>query len=298
MLMDAPPEHENTTAFVRITQHLQRLGIRAPCIHRVDYDNGFVLLEDLGDNTFTRLIKAGAEETGLYDRAIDLLTELRNHPQAIDLNVGKYDRDIFIGEARLFTDWYLPALPDAPVGDSMQSAYVEAWRSVFDDLPALEATLTLRDYHVDNLMLVDNRCAVLDYQDALIGPPAYDVVSLLEDARRDIDPDLASRSLERYLADMKIADRPAFMHHYDVWGAQRHCKVAGIFMRLWLRDNKPVYLRHLSRVITLLAAKLRQPSLRPVAQWFTAANIALERHAPQWSRQEIGRKIGSINGSE
>ena len=294
MLMDAPPEYENAATFVRITEHLQRLGIRAPAIHRTDYENGFVLLEDLGDDTFTRLVAAGSDETGLYDQAIDLLTTIHNHPHATDLNAGKYDWTAFIREAELFTDWYLPALFNAPVGDSVKSGYVEAWRAVFDDLPTLKPTLTLRDYHVDNLMLVNNRCAVLDYQDALIGSPAYDVVSLLEDARRDINPGLVIRSLERYLKGARSLDAQIFAHHYDVWGAQRHCKVAGIFMRLWLRDDKPVYLHHLSRVVRLLAAKLRQPSLRPIAEWFRSNNMALEYHEPKWSRREICQKINSV----
>ncbi len=293
MLMDAPPEHENAAAFVRITEHLQRLGIRAPTIYRTDYDNGFILIEDLGEDTFTRLIAAGTDETGLYDQAIDLLTALRNHPQATGLDTGKYDWAAFIREAELFTDWYLPALFKAPVSDPVKSGYIEAWRTVFDDLPTLEPTLTLRDYHVDNLMLVNNRCAVLDYQDALVGSPAYDVVSLLEDARRDIDPALAARSLERYLTGRQAPDAQIFRRHYEVWGAQRHCKVAGIFMRLWLRDDKPVYLHHLSRVIGLLAAKLRQPSLWPVAEWFKSGNVALEYHEPKGSRREICRKISS-----
>ncbi len=291
MLMDAPPEHENAAAFIRITERLQCLGVRAPTIHGADPERGFVLLEDLGEDTFTRLLAAHEDETGLYDQAIDLLTALRNHPRATDLDIGKYDWTAFIREAELFTDWYLPACSGEPVSDCVKSAYVEAWRAVFDDLPALEPTLVLRDYHVDNLMRVNNHCAVLDYQDALIGSPAYDVVSLLEDARRDLKPGLASRSLKRYLADQRAPDAQIFAHHYAVWGAQRHCKVAGIFMRLWLRDNKPVYLRHLSRVIKLLAAKLRQPSLQPVAQWFTASNVALAYHEPKWSRQEIHQKI-------
>ncbi len=284
MLMDAPPECENAAAFVRITEHLQRLGVRAPAVHRADYGHGFVLLEDLGDDTFTRLIAAQEDEAGLYDQAIDLLTAIHNHPRATDLNIGKYDWAAFIREAELFTDWCLPALSDESVADSVKSAYIEAWRTVFDALPALEPTLTLRDYHVDNLMLVNNRCAVLDYQDALIGSPAYDVVSLLEDARRDLAPDLAARSLERYLAGERAPDPQIFRHHYDVWGAQRHCKVAGIFMRLWLRDDKSAYLHHLPRVIRLLTAKLRQPPLRPIVEWFKINNIALEYHQPKRSR--------------
>lgn len=295
ILMDAPPEFENATTFVKITRHLQYLGIRVPDVHQTDLKNGFVLLEDLGDNTFTRLISSGEDETGLYDKAIDVLTTLHNHSHATDLNLDRYDLTAFIKEAKLFTTWYLPTLFKGPASDSLVSGYIDAWSTVFNGLPELKLTLTLRDYHVDNLMLVNNSCVVLDYQDALIGSPAYDVVSLLEDSRRDINSQSAARTLKRYLKNVPRTDVESFRHHYDVWGAQRQCKVAGIFMRLWLRDNKPVYLNHLSRVIRLLATRLHHPAVRPIGEWFRSNDIDLEYRKTDFTRQEIRQKIDPID---
>ena len=139
-------------------------------------------------------------------------------------------------------------------------------------------TLVLRDYHVDNLMLLEGRsgiaaCGLLDFQDAVIGPRSYDLVSLLEDARRDVSPDLAAAMLEQYLAAFPALDREAFAASYAILGAQRNCKIVGIFTRLDRRDGKPIYLRHIPRVWRLIAQDVRHPALAPMAAW-------LDRHIP------------------
>jgi aminoglycoside/choline kinase family phosphotransferase len=140
----------------------------------------------------------------------------------------------------------------------------------------------LRDYHVDNLLLLPERqavaaCGLLDFQDAVIGPASYDVVSLLEDARRDVPSSLAATMLERYLAGFPGIDRAQFMASYAVLGAQRNCKIVGIFTRLWKRDGKPQYLQHIPRVWRLIEHDLRHPALAPVADW-------LRRHIPSARR--------------
>ena len=287
MLMDAPPEHENIKPFLSITRHLQRVGLRAPEIYCHDAETGFILLEDLGDKTFTMLLQAGGNESELYQRGIKILVELHNSPIACDVETGKYDFIRLIDETCLFTQWYLPAATGIPSTRKCEDAYIAAWKSIYDELPEIESTLVLRDYHVDNLMMVDNQCAVLDYQDALIGSPAYDVVSLLEDARRDIHGSLASEALATYFNDRPDLDRQVFERHYQVWGAQRHCKVAGIFMRLWLRDNKPHYLGHLTRVMGLLRKNLDYPALRALSDWFADNGIALSYQDPVRSREQI-----------
>src|SRR5690606_16796580 len=154
-----------------------------------------------------------------------------------------YDEHRLVEEAMLLTDWYLPAVRAAPTAESVRAAYAEAWRAVLPAARGGPDTLVLRDYHVDNLMLLDGRkgvaaCGLLDFQDAVIGPPAYDLVSLLEDARRDIDPRLAAAMMARYLAGMPEADPQALDRSCAVLGAQRHAKVIGIFTRLHRRDRK------------------------------------------------------------
>ncbi len=276
MLMDAPPDKEDLPAFVTVTRHLSRLGIRVPQLFQQDTDNGFLLLEDLGNDTFTSLLDRGGRAAELYEKAVDVLIHLHRQPDATDITLAPYDFDPFIREARLLVDWYLPAVQKKPFSPRAKNDYVSLWRDIYLGLPPIRPTLVLRDFHVDNLILIKDQCAVLDYQDALLGSPAYDLVSLLEDARRDLPESLTNHIKNRYLAQQDDADKQVLEHHLSVWGTQRHCKVAGIFVRLWLRDNKPVYLQHLERVMRLLKAGLNAPALHPLKQWLQAHDGALE----------------------
>ncbi|WP_018875995.1 aminoglycoside phosphotransferase family protein [Thioalkalivibrio sp. ALE31] len=273
VLMDAPPEREATEPFVQIAGLLESLGLRPPRVLAHDPAAGFVLLEDLGDRTFTRALAEGSTEGPLYDRAIDTLLQLHSAWPARAATapaLPAYDMPRLLDEVALFVDWYWPEQRGAPLATARRDAFLQAWRSALDGRPSLDGTLVLRDFHVDNLMLPpgeDRACAVLDFQDAVIGSPAYDVVSLLEDARREVSPDTVAQGLERYLAAASW-DRAAFMHHYRVLGVQRTTKILGIFVRLARRDAKPRYLEHLPRLHRLLAQGLMHPELGPVAAWF------------------------------
>lgn len=152
------------------------------------------------------------------------------------------------------------------------------WRALLPLANAVPATLVLRDYHVDNLMLLDGRvglaaCGLLDFQDAVIGSPAYDLVSLLEDARRDVSPDLASMLTKHYLEAFPAVDRAAFETAAAVLAAQRNCKILGIFTRLSVRDHKPRYLVHTARLWRLVDRDVSHPALAPLRRW-------LDRHIP------------------
>jgi len=164
---------------------------------------------------------------------------------------------------------------------ALREDYLAVWRRVLPHATGAAPTLVLRDYHVDNLLLLPERqgvaaCGLLDFQDAVLGAGSYDLVSLLEDARRDVAPALASAMLERYLAAFPTLDRDAFMASYAVLGAQRNCKIVGIFTRLLVRDGKPGYLKHIPRVWRLIEQDLRHPALAPVAEWL-AQHIPEER---------------------
>ncbi|MFO7953590.1 aminoglycoside phosphotransferase family protein [Thioalkalivibrio sp.] len=273
VLMDAPPEREATGPFVQVARLLESLRLRPPRVLVHDPTAGFVLLEDLGDRTFTRALAEGAGEGALYDRAIDALVQLhRAWPQqaAKAPALPAYDTPRLLDEAALFADWYWPEHRGTPMEPTQRAAFLEAWRETLEGLPALDDTLVLRDFHVDNLMLPpgeDRSCAVLDFQDAVIGSPAYDVVSLLEDARREVSPATVERGLDRYFAGTS-RDRVAFTRHYRVLGVQRTIKILGIFVRLARRDAKPRYLEHLPRLHRLLAEGLTHADLEPVAAWF------------------------------
>ena len=288
VLMDAPPPRENVQAFLQVARQLLDLGLSAPRPLRADEAAGLLLLEDLGDRTFTRALAEGADEAALYRLAIDVLIALhRSWRAGAEAGLAPYDDEKLLDEAALLTDWFLPAVRDgAPTAPDARDAYLSAWRAVLPRARRVPETLVLRDYHVDNLMLLEGRegvsaCGLLDFQDAVIGPCAYDVVSLLEDARRDIPPGLVEAMLSRYLDAFPGLDRAAFAESYAVLGAQRAAKIIGIFTRLERRDGKPQYLRHIPRVWRLLEAGLEKPALAPVKAWFAREVPRAERITPE-----------------
>lgn len=270
ILMDAPPQTEKPGAFVNTTRYLECLGARVPALIATDIGQGLLVIEDLGDQTFTRMLNEGADENNLYrDASAELVGIHRQYPvHARDIALAPYDFEATMTEASLFVDWYLPARLGAPLSRADHQEFRAIWQTLFAQRPATATVMVHRDYHVDNLLMVDGRCAMLDYQDALLGSPLYDLVSLLEDARRDVSQDLQDAILDQWRWDSPL-NAQEFEREYRFWGAQRHCKVAGIFVRLWLRDGKDTYLHHLDRVMLLLARSLDAPSLEPLKRWIS-----------------------------
>jgi N-acetylmuramate 1-kinase len=284
VLMDAPPPQEDVRPFLMIARLLSSIGLSAPAILAEDIAAGLLLLEDFGDATYTRLLAQGADEAALYALAIDLLVALhRAFDPAAAREVPAYDDQRLLTEAALLVDWYLPAITGHPTEPSLRQEYLALWRALLPVARGVPSSLVLRDYHVDNLMLLETRggvarCGLLDFQDAVLGPVSYDLVSLIEDARRDVPADLAAAMQARYLAEFPALDRDAFAASYAVLGAQRNCKIIGIFTRLCVRDGKPHYLPHIPRVWRLVEQDLRHPALAPVAAW-------LDRHIPAEQRR-------------
>jgi aminoglycoside/choline kinase family phosphotransferase len=278
VLMDAPPPKEDVRPFVRIAMHLERLGYSSPRLLAVDLDNGLLLLEDLGDDTYTRLLESGADEAALYALAVDLLADLHGQgEQAIPLGLAPYDDDKLLTEAALLTDWFMPAMLGTGTAPAVRAEYLSLWRELIPVAQAVPDTLVLRDFHVDNLMRLPREglaaCGLLDFQDAVVGPVTYDLMSLLEDARRDLSPQLVAAMTELYLDRFPHLDRDAFAASWAVLAAQRHAKVIGIFTRLAKRDGKPGYLVHIPRVWRLLEAACAHPALARMKGW-------LDRHLP------------------
>lgn len=275
MLMDAPPPMEDVRPFLAVAEHLLRLGQRAPRILARDEQAGLLLLEDFGDTTFTRALTAGAPEEVLYRDALDLLVGLHRHADAAAIDLPPYDDALFLREAYLLTDWYLPAVaPDANI-EAARTGLTEALTPLLALARQVPQTLVLRDYHVDNLMLLPGTqlgagpqgLGLLDFQDAVIGPVTYDLVSLLEDARRDVPPALAAAMLARYAAAFPEIDPAALDLSCRIMGAQRSMKIVGIFTRLSRRDGKYRYLTHIPRLWRLIARDLDHPALAPLATW-------------------------------
>ena len=270
MLMDAPPPHEDPVPFLEVGAWLAAHGHRAPMIHAEDRQRGLVLIEDFGNDRMRDwLDDNGHAEEVTYGAAIDALARLHRSPPG---PFPPYDMDVYQREAGLFVEWYCPAM-----GLTVDEAgYRAAWEAALTPLLARQdpGVTVLRDYHAENIMLLEGGAqGLIDFQDALVGHPAYDVVSLLQDARRDVSEDLERAMLDRYLEQVDGGEH--FEADYARLGAQRNAKIVGIFSRLWKRDGKPRYLAMIPRVWGAMERDLRHPALAPVADWF-AANIPQE----------------------
>ncbi|AMO73271.1 aminoglycoside phosphotransferase family protein [Sphingorhabdus sp. M41] len=265
ILMDAPPPHEDPKPFIAIAEYLVGAGFAAPEIFARDLDQGLVLLEDFGDQRMREhLDDHPQDEDAIYRRVIDLLRDLHKAPAAA---LPPYDEAQYLREANLLTEWYCPAQQL----DVDAEGFEAIWRGILAPVIAAQypPVTVMRDYHAENIMLLDDgRLGLLDFQDALMGHPAYDLVSMLQDARRDVPDELEENMLAYYLAghDQDAADE--FRRHYAILGAQRNTKIIGIFTRLCMRDGKARYLDFLPRMWRLLEKDLRHPALQPMAEWF------------------------------
>ena len=281
VLMDAPPPHENPQPFIAVAEWLIGRGLSAPEILARDLDKGLLLLGDFGSARLRETLDTDPHrEQDLYELATDVLIQLHDHPPMAGLKPHGVDE--WLEELSLFIDWYCPA-----VGVEVDSSsYQSAWRQVLEPVAndGLEPVTVLRDYHAENIMLVAGREGIshfglLDFQDALAGHPAYDLASVLEDARRDVPPEIERRMIDRYIAATGHGN--VFERAYWALAAQRNTRILGVFTRLWKRDNKPGYRRFQPRMWGLLERDLAQPHLAPVRAWFDA-NIKPEHRREPW----------------
>lgn len=269
MLMYAPPPGEDPGAFLRVADWLTRHQMRAPRIHASAPDAGWILLEDFGDARMRDWLDDNPDgEDAAYSEAIDALARLHRHSAG---PFEAYDLGAYWREAQLFVEWYCPAM-----GLEVDVASFEAaWREVLTPLLIRQrpGVTVLRDYHAENIMLLGDpregaAQGLIDFQDALVGHRAYDLVSLLQDARRDVSGELEAAMLERYCAQADTDEE--FVADYARLGAQRNAKIVGIFARLYKRDGKPRYLGFIPRVWEAMERDLTHPALAPVAAWFDA----------------------------
>ena len=283
VLMDAPPPHENPRPFIAVAEWLAKVGLSAPDIIARDLDKGLLLLGDFGDWRLREYLDDDpAQERELYERATDLLIHLHQHPPMPGLRPHGLDQ--WLDELMLFTDWYCPAVGLEVDIESYRAAWTDALGPVAED--GLSPVTVLRDYHAENIMLVSDRQGVahfglLDFQDAVAGHPAYDLASVLEDARRDVPPDIERAMIDRYIAATDHGE--TFERAYWALAAQRNTRILGVFTRLWKRDNKPHYRRFQPRMWGLLERDLAVPHLKPVKDWFDA-NVAQEHRRHPWKQ--------------
>ncbi|MEQ8480737.1 MAG: tRNA (adenosine(37)-N6)-threonylcarbamoyltransferase complex ATPase subunit type 1 TsaE [Hoeflea sp.] len=278
---------EDVVPFVAIDGWLREHGFSAPAIMAQDLDDGILLIEDLGSDGL--LDPEGAPIAERYELAVECLAALHRKPppeclqvEGREYHVPAYDPRAMQIEIELLTDWYLPWRTGAPVKDRDRADYIALWAALFAQLQSAEKALVLRDYHSPNLIWREertglDRLGLIDFQDAMIGPSAYDVASLCQDARVTIEPGLARRLLARYIAvrqeDDSAFDEDGFREAYAIMALQRASKILGIFVRLDQRDGKPGYLRHLPRIEGYVAQSLQHPALQPLRSWFTRVGI-------------------------
>lgn len=298
---------EEIGAFIALAGGLRKAGLPAPEIYAQDTARGFLLIEDLGDRVLAREVERGGEINALYAPAVDLLLRLRGAeiPRVLPIETGRshtipdYDAAALHAETDLLLDWFLPAMNGAPVSADARARFHALWAAQFNWLPEQERSLVLRDYHSPNLILLGDgdprgTHGLIDFQDAVIGHPAYDLVSLLQDARVTVPPEAEAPLFERYcvgaLRSESSFDPRAFHRAYALLGAQRNTKILGIFARLALRDGKTGYLRHLPRVRAYLERDLAHPALAALREWYAA-------HLPRMTDQQALERAGFAAGA-
>lgn len=297
VLMDAPPPWEDVAPFLRVTEILHRFGLAAPQVLAAQREAGFLLLEDFGDDSFTRLLATQpAREGEVYASAVAVLVHLDrcSREQApVMADLPAYDLPTYRREVALLAEWFLPQIVGMALARTLRDVWLSCWEDVLSNAALRAHSLVLRDYHADNLFWrpqhVDlARVGLLDYQDARRGDAAYDLVSLLEDARRDVAAETVHACLQQFIA-ASGEDAAAFATRYALLGAQRNAKIIGIFTRLAVRDGKPHYLRLLPRVWGHFLNDLRAPLLAPIARF-------VAQHVPSAARGvlQIDPAIGGM----
>jgi aminoglycoside/choline kinase family phosphotransferase len=269
LLMEASRYKAFVPPFLLLARHLCQLGFSAPVILADDFQGGFLVVEDFGDEIFSRLLEAGHDEETLYALATDVLIALHEKPMAVPPGLRIYHPQQMLADIELYLDYRVKTLTEAG-----RVAFRKLWSEVLPLAHRVPQSLLLRDYHVANLMLLRERegiqaAGLIDFQDAYGGPVTYDLVSLLEDARRDLAPGLREKMLARYRAQFPALDRDAFDASLAVVAALRHTRVLAIFERLSAFEGKHDYKRlHMPRVERLHRQALDHPLMAKIKQWF------------------------------
>ena len=272
-------------AFAAVAAHLKSLGLSAPDIVAVDAPKGLAVIEDFGDALFANVIADGAEAAPLYRAAVEVLATLHAAPTptvlsgaAGDWPLLTYDAVALQGGADLFIDWLPKLEPRLSFGDAARQEWAAVWAPITEAGDAGATVMAHRDYHAENLIRLDGRTGaasvgLIDFQDAVKAHPSWDLHSLLQDARRDVAPELEALALDHYFDLRPDTDREAFMADYAGLAALNEARILGIFARLVARDGKPKYRAFMPRMWAHLNANLTKPGLEPVAGWFA-------RHVP------------------
>jgi aminoglycoside/choline kinase family phosphotransferase len=279
--------------FAAVARYLRGHGLAAPQIHTADHAQGFVILEDLGDALFADVLANGGDEKTLYQAAVKVLAKIHAHDAPTALTTDKplfaFDETALIAEAELLIQWFLPLALERNATETEAAEYRRLWKAVLSPIAGGRHVFVHRDYHAQNLLWLPEREGVarvglIDFQDAVAGSPAYDPISLTQDARRDVSPETAEAATAHYLETMKAqgtpVDETAFRREMAVMAAQRNAKIVGIFARLYSRDGKARYLGMLPRVWGYLERDLSHPVLADLRAWYDRVIPKTKRALP------------------
>ena len=276
LIMDAPYESgESVKSFHLIDKILIEMGVSAPVIHSIDEENGFILLEDLGDQIFSRILN-NENEYALYQNAIGVLAHIyleSNEKKFNKKEIPFYSIDKLLEESNLFCDWFMEKHCQIKLTGKEKLEYQEILKKIFKGIDSTNSSLVLRDYHVDNLILLKdrkgiNQVGVIDFQDAVIGSNIYDLVSLLEDVRRPITVQLKEQLIEEYIYITNY-DRKKLLKEMRFFSVQRNLKIIGIFSRLKYRDQKPKYMSLIKNAWNFIHLHLEDPSFTELKSWIS-----------------------------
>jgi tRNA threonylcarbamoyl adenosine modification protein YjeE len=279
---------QDARSFIAIGRYLKSLGFTVPDILAHDIDAGILLLTDLGEEAIVDSANQPIPER--YIASAQWLAQLHSLPLPGPLSVSgedlysipAFDRAAMKIEVSLLVDWYLPHVTGAACPHALRSDYFAIWDQLIDQLESAEKSLLLRDFHSPNILWQEHeagqsRIGVIDFQDAMIGPSAYDLASIIQDARIDMPSALQDEMMSSYLKERQFSpeQQADFLSSFAIMSAQRNCKLAGIWVRLMNRDGKPNYMKHMPRTFAYLSTALRHESLAPLRDWFARAGIAL-----------------------
>ncbi|MEX1235852.1 MAG: phosphotransferase [Roseovarius sp.] len=281
LLMEDQADPVGFAAYMRLSAHLNDLGLSAPRVVAANKDKWLALIEDFGDATYTNALADGQDEGALYRLAVDALLHLHNDPRGPQVDQPCYDLQVMLDELDIFADWFAPAVTANLNAADFAQGWRALWRSALGPVDGHD-TLVMRDFHVDNLMLLEGRdgvarCGLLDFQDGALGPCEYDLMSLLQDSRRDLSPGLEEALLARYLAGAPahLGQPEDIRHRYHLLATQRHARILGVFVRLCQRDGKPRYLAWVPRVLRQFQDALAEAKLAEISAF-------LDSRLPGW----------------
>lgn len=268
----SPKKKENNERYIKTSNFLNKIGLSVPKIIDYDKKKGFFLIEDFGSDTYSKCINQGVNHYKLYNLAINNIVHLQKKSHLLEKKFPKYTNQMFIDEIKLFTSWYWPYIFKKKCQIQTINSFLKIWRVLLGTGLKTKKVIVHRDFHIDNLFFLKKRqginaCGLIDFQDAVVGPSSYDLLSLLQDARRNVNKDLAMQMYNKFVKKLGKKKKEIFKTEYEILAAQRHVKVIGIFTRLFLRDKKKQYLKNIPRLWKMLENNLESKNLLKLKLW-------------------------------